>query len=87
MNAFYHIEDSNAFSWQKNMNEEEFEQLKKGMTYLDVVHIAKGRGQQINDHKFIWNDELLFTKAYEITFEENRLVDKKIIKKSGYSNR
>ena len=87
VNAVYHIEDTNSFVWQKYMNEDEFNKLENGMTYMDVVEIAKGRGEQIKDNVFIWNDELLITKAYEVHFVDDRLVEKKVIKKSGYSSR
>lgn len=87
VNAVYNIEDTNPFVWQKYMNEDEFNQLENGMSYMEVVEIAKGRGEQLKENVFIWNDELLMTKAYEIHFEEDRLVEKKVIKKRGYSSR
>lgn len=87
VNAVYNLEDSNSFEWQKYMNEEEFNKLEKGMSYMEVVEIAKGRGKQIEENVFLWNDELLLTKGYEVYFEEDRLVEKKIVKKRGYSSR
>ena len=76
-NKIAKIEDSNAFIWQKYMNEEEFEQLEEGMSYMEVVEIARGGGEQIDENTFIWLDELLMTQAYEVYFEEEKLVDKR----------
>lgn len=87
LNKIYDIEDSNSFKWQKYMNEEEYEQLEKGMSYMDVVMVAKGDGKEISEEVFIWNDEILMTQAYEIHFKDNKLIDKKIIEKRGYSKR
>lgn len=81
------IEDSNTYAWQKYMNEDEFNQLKEGMSYMEVVEVARGPGKQINDNKYIWQDELLITQAYEIEFKEDKLIDKKIIQKRGESTR
>ena len=86
-NKIAKIEDSNAFIWQKYMNEEEFEQLEEGMSYMEVVEIARGRGKQLDENTFIWPDELLMTQAYEVYFEEEQLVEKRLIEKRGHSNR
>ena len=86
-NKMAKIEDSNAFVWQKYMNEEEFEKLEEGMSYIEVVEIARGRGEQIDENTFIWKDEQLMTQAYEVYFEEEKLVDKRIIEKRGHSIR
>ena len=81
------IEESNAFIWQKYMNEEEFEQLEQGMSYMEVVEIARGGGEQLDDNTFIWLDELLMTQAYELYFEDKQLVEKRRIEKRGHSIR
>lgn len=87
VNKIYNIEDSNAYYWQKYMNEEEFARLENGMSYMDVVEIAKGGGEQVSANVFRWNDELLMTQGYEIHFENDKLIDKKIYEKRGYSTR
>ena len=69
------------------MNEEEFEQLEEGMSYMGVVEIARGGGEQIDENTFIWLDELLMTQAYEVNFEDEQLVGKRRIEKRGHSNR
>ena len=84
-NKIAKIEDSNAFIWQKYMNEEEFEQLEEGMSYMEVVEIARGGGEQLDDNTFIWLDELLMTQAYEVYFEDEQLVEKRLIEKRGHS--
>jgi hypothetical protein len=83
LNKYFDIEDTNAFRWQKYMNEEEFHQLEQGMTYIDVVNVAKGRGEQLTDHSFIWKDEYLLMRTYIITFQEGQLVGKFIYNKSN----
>ena len=40
------IESSNEFAWQKYMNEEEFNEIKEGMTYIEVVRVAGGEGEK-----------------------------------------
>ena len=46
---FVEIESNNEFSWQKFMNEEEFNEIKEGMSYIDVVRVVGGEGTiQIN---------------------------------------
>ena len=86
-NKIAKIEDSNAFIWQKYMNEEEFEKLEEGMAYMEVVEIVRGRGEQLDENTFIWLDELLMTQAYEVNFEDEQLVEKRRIEKRGHSNR
>ena len=86
-NKIAKIEDSNAFIWQKYMNEEEFEKLEEGMSYMEVVEIVRGRGEQLDENTFIWLDELLMTQAYEVYFEDEQLVEKRRIEKRGHSNR
>ncbi len=87
VNKIHNIEDTNAYYWQKYMNEEEFAQLKHGMSYMDVVKIAKGGGEQVSDNVFQWKDEILMTQGYEIHFKDDKLIDKKIYEKRGYSTR
>ena len=55
------IEESNAYHWQKNMNEAEFEKLKEGMSYMEVVKLQGSRGHDKTD-QYRWNDEILMTK-------------------------
>lgn len=86
-NKIAKIEDSNAFIWQKYMNEEEFEKLEEGMSYIEVVEIVRGGGEQLDENTFIWLDELLMTQAYEVNFEDEQLVEKRRIEKRGHSNR
>lgn len=86
-NKIAKIEDSNAFIWQKYMNEEEFEKLEEGMSYMEVVEIVRGGGEQLDENTFIWLDELLMTQAYEVNFENEQLVEKRRIEKRGHSNR
>jgi hypothetical protein len=73
------IEESNAYHWQKNMNETEFEKLKEGMSYIEVVKIAGGAGDIVKKDQYRWNDELLMTKTYIVRFKDDKLVDKEVI--------
>ena len=73
------IEESNAYHWQKNMNETEFEKLKEGMSYIEVVKIAGGAGDKVKKDQYRWNDELLMTKTYIVRFKDDKLVDKEVI--------
>ncbi len=77
-NKFYTIEEMNQFRWQKFMSEEEYNQLENGMSYMEVVKIVKGRGDQLTENTFVWKDEILLTQSYLITFEDNGLVSKQI---------
>ncbi|RKJ60040.1 hypothetical protein D7X33_28425 [Butyricicoccus sp. 1XD8-22] len=77
-NKFYTIEEMNQFRWQKFMSEEEYNQLEDGMSYMEVVKIVKGRGDQLTENTFGWKDEILLTQSYLITFEDNGLVSKQI---------
>ncbi len=81
------IEDSNAYVWQKYMSEQEFNQLEEGMSYLDVVNTAKGMGTLQKDGIYIWQDEDTLTKAYEIQFQNDQLVEKKVVELKGHSTR
>lgn len=87
VNQYHDIEDENSYSWQRYMNEDEFTQLEDGMSYSDVVKVAKGRGEKISEDVYIWDDELLLTQSYEIHFQDGKLEQKKIIQKRGYSSR
>jgi len=73
------IEESNAYHWQKNMNETEYEKLKEGMSYIEVVKIAGGAGDIVKKDQYRWNDELLMTKTYIVRFKDDKLVDKEVI--------
>ncbi|MEO4055519.1 hypothetical protein [Solibacillus sp. CAU 1738] len=86
-NELISIEDSNAYTWQKYMNEKEFNQLIDGMNYMDVVNIAGGVGELQQEGVFIWYDEMSLTQAYEIQFKKDQLISKKIIEVRGYSTR
>ncbi|KOS62265.1 hypothetical protein FJQ98_23625 [Lysinibacillus agricola] len=81
------IEQSNAYHWQKNMNEAEFGKLKEGMTYMEVVKIAGGAGEMKKKDQYRWNDEILMTKAYIVRFKEDKLIDKEVIELKGHSKR
>lgn len=78
------IEESNAYHWQKNMNQAEFEKLKEGMTYMEVVKIAGGAGELVKDGQYRWNDEILMTKTYIVRFKGDKLVDKKVSEVKGH---
>ena len=86
-NEIVDIELSNEFSWQKFMNEEEFSELKEGMSYIEVVRVAGGEGKKVASSTYEWQDEILMTQAYELKFENDELVEKKIIEKHGQSTR
>jgi len=77
------IEESNAYHWQKNMNEAEFEKLKEGMTYMEAVKIAGGAGEMLKKDQYRWNDEILLTKAYNVRFKDDKLVNKEISEVKG----
>ena len=81
------LENSNAYWWQKYMNEQEFNLLDEGISYIDVVTIAGGIEAEQHGTIYIWYDEILLTQAYEIQFKGNELISKKIIELKGYSTR
>lgn len=87
VNQYHDIEEENSYSWQRYMNEDEFTKLEDGMSYSDVVQVAKGRGEKLSKDVYIWEDELLLTQAYEIRFQDGKLDQKEIIQKRGYSTR
>lgn len=81
------IEAKNQYDWQKYMNEDEFNQLQNGMSYMEVVRIVGGAGKKVASETYEWPDEKLMTQAYEIKFNQDRLIEKKIIEKRGHSER
>lgn len=81
------IEESNTYIWQKYMNEDEYEKVKEGMSYLDVVRISGGAGQKINKDTYEWNDEILLTKGYRLKFNDEVLVKKEVVERKGNSKR
>lgn len=81
------IEEHNMYRWQKYMNEEEYSQLEKGMSYIDVAKITGGTGVKINENLYEWNDEILLTKGYQVYFEDGKLTKMEIVKRKGNSNR
>ena len=81
------IETKNQYTWQKYMNEKEYNKVHKGMTYLEVVKIAGGSGKKISKMVYEWPDEILLTKAYQITFKNEKVVEKIIVEKRGSSSR
>lgn len=81
------IESSNQYNWQRHMNENEFEQLKEGMTYMDVVKVARGGGEKKEEGTYVWHDENVMTVAYEVTFQEDKLTKKETIAILGHSKR
>lgn len=87
VNQYHDIERQNAYHWQKYMNEEEFAQVEPGMSYLDIVKLAKGEGERVTDQVYRWKDELLLTQSYELHFRDGKLEAKKVIKNRGYSTR
>jgi hypothetical protein len=84
---YVEIESNNEFAWQKYMNEEEFNEIKEGMTYIEVVRVVGGAGEKASTGIYEWPDEQLMTQAYELKFKEDKLVEKKIIEKRGNSVR
>ena len=87
VNKYHDIEDINSFRWQQNMNEEEFAKLEEGMSYIEVVKVAKGEGKRVKEGIYMWDDELLMTQSYEVHFLDGKLKEKKVIEKRGYSTR
>lgn len=81
------IEENNSYHWQKYMNKEEFEQLEEGMSYLEVVEIAGGKGEAIENNQYQWRDEILMTQAYIVEFKDDQLCSKEIVELRGHSNR
>ena len=81
------IEDNIAYTWQKYMNEQEYALLEEGIPYMDTMAIADGAGKKIENNVYVWQDEIVRTRAYEVRFENNKLVSKIITKKRGYSTR
>ena len=81
------IEDLNQYNWQRYMNAEEFEQLKEGMTYMEVVEIARGGGEKKKGGTYVWLDEQIMTIAYEVTFKNDQLTKKEQIIIQGHSTR
>ena len=81
------IEENNKYHWQKYMNQEEFDRLEEGMTYLEVVEIAGGRGEEIESNKYQWRDEILMTQAYVIEFKDDQLLSKEVVELRGNSTR
>ena len=92
-NKIANIEDNNNFLWQRYMNEGEFNDLKKEFSYMDVVEIAGGVGELIDEESeagkqvYTWPDELVVTQAYEITFVDDQLTRKRIVERRGISGR
>ena len=86
-NEILAIEESNTHSWQKYMNEQEYEQVKEGMSYMEVVRISGGAGTEIKKGMYEWNDELLLTQGYQLTFKNDKLTKKEIVERRGNSTR
>ena len=81
------IEEKNIYSWQRYMNEDEYNLLEKNMSYMEVVRIAGGAGKEIAADTYEWNDEILLTRGYKVQFKENQLVKKEIVERRGHSTR
>ncbi len=81
------IEESNTYHWQRNMNQAEFEQLKKDMTYLEVVEIVGGAGEKTKNNHYRWDDEILLTQAYIVQFKDDKLISKEVMIVKGHSTR
>lgn len=86
-NEILAIEESNTHSWQKFMNEQEFDQVKIGMSYIEVVRIAGGAGTEIKQDIYEWDDELLLTQGYQLKFKDDQLIKKEIVERRGNSTR
>jgi len=86
-NEIADIEMSNEFSWQKFMSEEEFNEIQEGMSYIEVVRLVGGDGKKVASSTYEWPDEILLTQAYELKFEDDILIEKKVIEKRGHSTR
>ena len=50
------VEEKNNYSWQKYMNEDEYNQLEINMSYIDVVRIVGGAGEEVDADTYEWND-------------------------------
>ena len=81
------IEDNIAYTCQKYMNEQEYVLLEEGISYMDTVAIADGADKKIENNEYVWQNEIVRTRAYEVRSENNKLVSKIISKKRGYSTR
>ncbi|MFJ7954641.1 hypothetical protein ACIQZG_24395 [Lysinibacillus sp. NPDC096418] len=81
------IEEKNIYHWQKYMNQKEFDSLKEGMSYFEVVECAGGRGEKVKNNIYRWRDETLMTQAYVIEFKDDQLISKKVVELKGHSNR
>ena len=81
------IEANNAHSWQKYMNEEEYNEIQRGMSYIEVVRISGGSGEEIEKDVYEWNDELLLTKGYRLKFQEDQLIHMEVVERKGHSTR
>ena len=81
------VEEKNNYSWQKYMNEDEYNQLEINMSYIDVVRIVGGAGEEVDADTYEWNDEILLTRGYKIQFKKDRLVKKEIVERRGHSTR
>ena len=69
------------------MNEQEYEQVTKGMSYMEVVRIAGGAGTEIDKDVYEWDDELLLTQGYQFTFKKGKLTKKELVERRGNSTR
>lgn len=81
------IEENNTYTWQKYMNVEEFEEVREGMSYMEVVRISGGAGQEIEKGTYEWNDEIHLTQGYRLKFEDDVLVKKEVVERKGNSKR
>lgn len=90
-NKIVDIEQANNYEWQKYMSSEEYAKVQPGMTYMDVVEIAGGRGElqksEKNEEIYRWRDERLMTQAYEIKFVQNEVESMQIVELRGNSTR
>ncbi|HJH11165.1 MAG TPA: hypothetical protein K8V30_05595 [Metalysinibacillus jejuensis] len=82
-NEILAIENNNNYRWQRFMNDQEFEKITEGMRYMDVVKIAGGAGEKQNDNTYLWHDELLITRGYEIVFIDDKVTEKSIVELHG----
>ncbi|CEA03815.1 hypothetical protein BN1050_01695 [Metalysinibacillus saudimassiliensis] len=82
-NELLAVESSNDYRWQRFMNDTEFDKVSNGMSYMDVVRTAGGAGKKQKSGTYLWHDELLITRGYEIQFKEDKVIDKKIVELHG----
>ena len=54
---------------------------------MEVVRITGGAGTEIQKDVYEWDDELLLTQGYQLTFKKDKLAKKEILERRGNSMR